>query len=332
EPHAGSPAYIQQAYDLTWLAQNRGAGDTVAVVDAYDDPNAESDLAVYRAQYGLPACHSNALGTGCFRKFNQLGVQGLYPGADSGWSEEISLDLDMVSAICPNCGITLVEANSPTYDNLGQAVFSVDETATTEISNSYGGGEFSGENAYDHYYTHAGIPITVSSGDHGFGVEYPAASPGVTAVGGTSLSRATNARGWTEAAWSGAGSGCSGAESRPGFQASTNTGCSRRAVADVSAVADPSTGVAVYDTYGVSGWLVFGGTSVASPIIASVYALAGNGASIAVGYPYSHTTSLFDITSGNNGRCRRTPQQLCTAGPGWDGPTGWGTPNGTGAF
>src|SRR5205807_4988055 len=181
------------------------------------------------------------------------------------------------------------------------------------ISNSYGGNEFSGETSYDSSYSHPGIPITVSTGDSGYGVEYPAASPNVTAVGGTHLTRASTARGWTETAWSGAGSGCSAVENKPAFQGSTSTGCSKRAVADVSAVADPNTGVSVYDTYGSdTGWEVFGGTSVAAPIIASVYALAGNGGSAST--LYSNSSSLFDVTSGTNGCRRRAPALLCTAG------------------
>jgi subtilase family serine protease len=152
----------------------------------------------------------------------------------------------------------------------------------------------------------------------------------VVAVGGTSLSRASNTRGWSESAWSGAGSGCSTRNANPGWQ--TGTSCGNKANADVSAVADPNTGVSVYDTYRLhpGGWLVFGGTSVSAPIIAAVYALAGNTASItANAYPYSHTSSLFDVTSGSNGNCGTF---LCTARAGWDGPTGLGTPNGTGAF
>src|SRR5581483_11663468 len=184
-----------------------------------------------------------------------------------------------------------------------------------------------------------GIAITVSSGDSGYGVEYPAASRYVTAVGGTSLNRASSARGWTESAWSGAGSGCSAYETKPSWQ--TDGGCAGRTVADVSAVADPNTGLGVYDTncnfvgqltgQCFSGWATVGGTSLSSPLIASVYALAGNTASISYGsYPYSHTSGLNDVTSGSNGSCGGS--YLCTAKAGYDGPTGLGTPNGTGAF
>ena len=171
----------------------------------------------------------------------------------------------------------------------------------------------------------------MSSGDNGYGVEFPAASRYVTAVGGTSLKRASNARGFTETVWSGAGSGCSAYIPKPSWQ--TDAGCGNRTVSDVSAVADPNTGVAVYDTYRLhpGGWLVFGGTSVSAPIIASVYALAGNANSVNYGsFSYSHTSSLFDVLSGSNGSCGGS--YLCTGLSGFDGPTGNGTPNGTTAF
>jgi subtilase family serine protease len=323
-----TPSDLRSAYNLP--STTAGSGQTVAIVDAYDDPNAESDMNCYRTQMGIPACTT---ANGCFRKVNQNGVQGSYPRGDTGWAEEISLDLDMVSAICPNCHILLVEATTNSFANLAAAVNEAVVLGANEISNSYGGGEASSQ-ASDLTYKHPGVVITASSGDSGYGVEYPASSPWVTAVGGTSLSRANNTRGWSETAWSGAGSGCSAYEPQQSWQASNSNvtaHCGNRAVADVSAVANPSTGVAVFDTYRTSGWLVFGGTSVSSPIIASVYALAGNASSVTYGsYPYSHTSSLFDVTSGSNGSCGGT--DLCTAGTGWDGPTGLGTPNGTGGF
>jgi subtilase family serine protease len=199
------------------------------------------------------------------------------------------------------------------------------------ISNSYGGSEYSGEVHDESHFNHPGIAITVSSGDGGFGAEFPAASQYVTAVGGTSLRRDGSPRGFTETVWSGAGSGCSAFITKPSWQ--TDTGCSHRTVADVSAVADPNTGVSVYDTYlhPRGGWLVFGGTSVAAPVIGGVYALAGNASSINYGsFSYSNTSSLFDVLSGSNGSCGGS--YLCTGASGYDGPTGNGTPNGTGAF
>jgi subtilase family serine protease len=324
-PTGYGPSDLASAYKLP---TGNGAGQTVAIVDAYDNPNAEHDLGIYRSTYGLTACTTQ---NGCFKKVNQLGTSGPLPAANSGWAEEISLDLDVVSAVCPNCHVLLVETNSAYLTDLGAGVNTAAILGATAISNSYGGNEFSGESTYDSFYNHPGKPVTVSTGDSGYGAEYPATSPFVTAVGGTTLTRASNARGWSETAWKGAGSGCSTQETKPSFQAAVNTQCGRRAVADVAALANPSTGVSVYNT-GDGGWVVFGGTSVAAPVIASVYALAGNGASINnASFPYTHTGSLFDVTSGTNGRCRKTPV-LCTAGLGWDGPTGLGTPNGVGAF
>jgi len=325
-PSGYGPADLQSAYKLP--SATAGSGQTVAIVDAYDDPTAEADLGVYRAQFGLPACTT---ANGCFKKVNQIGGT-KYPRTNAGWATEISLDLDMVSAICPNCHIVLVEASSASFSNLGKAVNEAATLGVNAISNSYGGSDISDASAP--YYNHPGIAVTASSGDSGFGVQFPASSHYVTAVGGTHLTRASNSRGWTETVWSGAGSRCSTKNSALTGQASFSTGCALRAVADVSAVADPNTGVAVYDStayQGLSGWLVFGGTSVSSPIIASVFALAGNSGGDN-NYPYNHysTSNFNDVTSGSNGSC--SPSQLCTARVGWDGPTGLGTPNGVGGF
>ncbi len=238
--------------------------------------------------------------------------------------------MDMVSAICPLCHIILVEANSPAFTDLGTGVNSAAALGALFVSNSYGGSDSSSDTSMDTDYNHPGVAVTASAGDGGFGVEYPAASQYVTAVGGTSLTTASNARGWNETVWSGSGSGCSGFEPKPSWQ--HDTGCGGRTVADVSAVADPSTGVAVYDTYTEGGWLEVGGTSVSSPIIASTFALAGPPAAgtYPSSYIYAHTSDLFDVTSGSNGSC--SPAYLCTGETGYDGPTGWGTPNGTLAF
>ncbi|ASW54208.1 putative Ig domain-containing protein [Plantactinospora sp. KBS50] len=322
-PSGLSPANLQSAYKLSTSA---GSGQTVAIVDAYDDPNAESDLAVYRSQYGLPACTT---ANGCFKKVGQTGSTTSLPSANSGWAGEISLDVDMVSAACPACKILLVEANSASDTNLYTAVDYAAAHARF-VSNSWGGSEYSGQTTDDSHFNHPGVAITVSSGDDGYGAEYPATSRYVTAVGGTSLTTSTNSRGWTESAWSGAGSGCSSYDSLPSWQ-TVSTGCSRRAEADVSAVADPQTGVAVYQTYGASGWSVYGGTSASAPIIAAVYALAGTpgSADYPASYPYAHQGNLFDVTSGSNGSCGA---KFCAAGTGWDGPTGLGTPNGSAAF
>ncbi|MEV5720565.1 putative Ig domain-containing protein [Amycolatopsis mediterranei] len=325
-PGGFGPSGLRSAYNLT---ASGSASATVAIVDSNDDPNAESDLATYRSTYGLPACTT---ANGCFKKVNENGQSSPLPAADSGWAGEISLDVDMVSAICPNCHILLVEANQPSMADLGTAVNTAVSMGAKYVSNSYGGGEDGSEPSSDSsYFHHPGVAITASTGDSGYGISYPASSQYVTAVGGTSLTQGGGTRGWTETAWSGAGSGCSTSVAKPAFQ-NVTTGCSKRANADVSAVADPQTGVAVYQTYGGSGWAVYGGTSASSPIIASVYALAGTpGASdTPAAYPYSHTGNLYDVTSGSNGSCSVTVQ--CKAGTGWDGPTGLGTPNGTAAF
>jgi N-acetylneuraminic acid mutarotase len=325
-PSGYGPSQLESAYNLP--SSTAGAGETVAVVDAYDDPNAEADLQVYRAQYGLPVCDS---ANGCFTKVAQDGSTN-YPSPDPGWSTEISLDLDMVSAICPNCHILLVEANDASLQNLGTAVNEAVSLGAKYVSNSYGGTEDPSEVTSDSsYYNHPGVAITASSGDSGYGVEYPAASQYVTAVGGTTLTQDSSVpRGWDEAAWAGAGSGCSAYEAKPSWQ--KDTGCANRTVADVSAEANPNTGVAVYDSYSGGGWGVWGGTSVASPIIASTFALAGTpiAGSYPSSYPYADTSALNDVTSGSNGTC--TPAYLCTAGPGYDGPTGLGTPDGVAAF
>jgi subtilase family serine protease len=326
-PSGYGPSQLQSAYKL---AGTSASGRTVAIVDAYDDPTAEADLAVYRSQFGLPACTT---ANGCFRKVSQTGTTS-YPAKDGGWAQEISLDLDMVSAACPSCHILLVEAKTPSFANLGTAVNRAASTAgVVAISNSYGGSD-APDSTYGHYYNHPGIAVTASTGDDGYqGGSFPADSAYAVAVGGTTLNSSSNARGWTESAWSGAGSGCSSYNAALAAASSFGTGCSRRAMADVSAVANPQTGVAVYDStayQGRSGWLVFGGTSASSPIIASVYALSGNTAGYPSALPYQHSSSLFDVTSGSNGSC--SPTQLCHARTGWDGPTGLGTPNGTAAF
>jgi subtilase family serine protease len=335
-PSGYGPADLQSAYNVASAAASAGGAQTVAIVDAYDDKTAEADLGTYRSTYGLPSCTT---ANGCFKKVNQSGAQGSYPANNQGWGLEISLDLDMVSAVCPKCHILLVEATSNANANLYAAVDTAARLGATAISNSYGGAESSTDPSTNVHYNHPGIPITVSSGDGGYGVEYPAASPYVTAVGGTTLNKASSARGWSESAWSGAGSGCSAYEPKQSWQ--TDAGCANRTVADVSAVADPNTGVAVYDSncnalnqllgQCFKGWGVVGGTSASSPIIASVYALAGNGASVTYGsFPYADAGALNDVTSGSNGSCGGT--YLCTGVAGFDGPTGLGTPNGTGAF
>lgn len=339
----------------------------MAVVDAYDDPNAASDLAAYRASLsgatdphtGLsdtatpPLCSSTTT-TPCvsFKKVNQSGRTS-YPRGNTGWAEEISLDLDMVSAVCPSCNIVLVEASSNSFSNLATAVAYAKTLHPAAIANSYGGGEFSSEaSSYNGTYSGtSGTAMTAATGDSGYGVEFPAASPGLTAVGGTSLifSRTSSGLTWnSQTVWSSAGSGCSSYERMPSWQNvqgvySLPADCSGRQVGDASAVADPSTGVAVYDTYRQSGWLVFGGTSVSTQIIGATYGLAAGSGTLQAGpgalYPDVHsgtgsTPGLVPVISGSNASCG---DYLCDAATnalssGYNGPTGLGTPYGVSAF
>ncbi|WP_435178322.1 S53 family peptidase [Actinacidiphila sp. bgisy145] len=328
-PAGYGPADLRSAYDLPATG---GADQTVALVDAYDDPTAEADLAVYRATYGLPACTT---GNGCFRKVDQDGAASPLPqsAGTSGWATETALDLDMVSAACPQCHILLVEADEPTEQDLAQAVDSAAALGATEVSNSYGGTERNGDAAFAGSYSHPGVAVVASSGDSGYGVpSAPAVYPGVVAVGGTSLTPAGNARGWQETAWSGAGSGCSAWFAKPAWQQDTD--CPGRTVADVSAVADPQTGLATYNTTGArAGWSVVGGTSAAAPLIAGVIALAGNPSAFSDAsrlYSAEAAAGLNDVVAGSNGNC--AGDYLCTGTEGYDGPTGNGTPNGLSAF
>lgn len=295
------PAQLQSAYSLP----SQNSGGTVAVVVAYDDPSAELDLAAYRSAFGLPECST---ANGCFSKLNERGESGSYPASDLTWSVEASLDLDMVSAACPNCKIELVEADSNSLDDLGSAVDTAAHSGATAISNSYYAAEWNGESAEDVHYNHPGIAITVSAGDAAQPF-YPAASPYVTAVGGTSLSGSAGA--WSESAWAYTGQGCSAYETKPEWQG--NNYCQgKRAAVDVAAVADPQTGVTIYDST-AGGWLVAGGTSVGAPIVAAAYALSGNPQGPA--YAYAHKSAFKDI-----------------APAGYDWPTGLGSPEGVGGL
>jgi len=330
------PADLQAAYDLPTTG---GSGQVIAIVDAFDDPAAEADLAVYRQTFGLPACTT---ANGCFSKVNQTGQAGNYPPENDGWATEISLDLDMVSVACPQCHVLLVEGNSPAVSDLAASVDTAVALGANVVSNSYGLSEANGMQQFFPDYQHAGHVIVASSGDFGFTTaQFPAVTPGVLAVGGTSLSRANNPRGWTEAAWGhgsssgllgGSGSGCSAYVDKPAWQ--QDKYCHMRTITDVSADADPQTGVAVYDTtpnpFGASGWLVIGGTSASAPFIAGVIGQAGNSATFTPADVYAHAGSFFDVAKGSNGYCSNS--YLCTAKRGYDGPTGLGTPNGLGGF
>ena len=322
-PDGYGPAQLRSAYELAKAAAAKGSGQTVALVDAYDDPDAAADLATYRSEYGLPAC---TVANHCFRKVNQEGESGPPPAPNVSWSEEISLDLDMVSAVCPKCHIILAEANDNQDYDLAATVATAARLGATQISNSYAEPEYAGETRLEPFYDHRGVEITASAGDHGDQVSYPAASQYVTAVGGTTLWPASSNRGWTETVWSGTGSGCSSQIPKPSWQ---HDACTHRTDNDIAAVANPVTPVALYDTYGENGWMEAGGTSVGSPLVAAVYALIGNAGKDPGGsYWYAHPQDVFPVTSGRNGVCQ--PAYLCTAEQGYSGPVGVGTPDLTG--
>ncbi|BAJ30049.1 MULTISPECIES: S8 family serine peptidase [Kitasatospora] len=324
------PAELRAAYGLP---ADGGAGAVIAVVDAYDHPRAEADLDVYRKHYGLPACTADS---GCFRKTDQRGGTRL-PRGNTAWAGEIALDLAMVSAVAPRARIVLVEADSAAVGNLGAAVNTAVALGAQYVSISWGTAENGNAANYDsRYFDHPGTLIAAASGDGGYGVNFPASSPHVLAVGGTTLRPDGSARGWAETAWAtspteGTASGCSGQLPKPAWQ--TDPGCDHRTVADVAAVADPETGVAVYQSYGGNGWYTYGGTSAAAPLVAAAAALAGPvpAGSRPESFPYRHPDALHDVTSGTTATdC--APAYLCAAGAGYDGPTGLGSPAGVAAF
>ena len=330
-PQAGTPAFIQQAYDMAYLSQTAGAGDTVAVIAAYDDPTAESDLATYRSTYALGACTS---ASGCFTKVNQSGAPSPLPGTNSAWQMEISLDLDAVSAMCPRCKILLVEANTTSWSDMQAAVSTAASIGADQISVSWSSPAASPPAGS---FTFPGVATVAATGDFGYtGVgqdNYPAAYADVTAAGGTKLTPAssgTGARGFAESAWSvdragmSAGSGCDLSLTKPPYQ--TDSGCTGRAYADVSADADPSTGLVVYDS-GKGGWIVAGGTSLASPLIAAYYAATGVSAPTPQ-WAYADSALLNDPISGSNGTCGTAVTYICVARAGYDGPTGVGSISG----
>jgi hypothetical protein len=324
KPSGFGPSDLISAYHLKAVTTSPG---TIAIVDAYNYAAAESDLAKYRSQYGLPACTT---ANGCFKRVNQSGAASPLPKAPPAgddWTVEAALDLDMASAACPTCKLILVEANDDTSDGLYVAQNGAAKLKPTVISNSWGGSEPSSLATLEKDFDHAGIGNFVASGDNGFNSDpqYPSTSAFVTAVGGTTLKRSTTAtRGWTETAWADSGSSCSGSIAKPSYQSVVaSSTCAKRAASDVSAVANPSTGVAVYNAAN-GGWIVVGSTSAATPLVAGVYTLYGLGGQ-APGWAYSHTADFNDVTSGKNGTCTGA---LCKTAKGWDGPTGIGTPNG----
>lgn len=336
-PQGYGPAQLQGAYNLKGLSSS---GRILAVVSAYDHPNIKSDLDTYSNAYNLPILPecSQSITTSpvpCFQKVDQNGGAN-YPTVDSTWALESAMDVEVAHGVCPDCKILLVEAQTSSYDNLLKAIDQAVAMGATVVSNSWGSSEFASQLNFDSHFNVPGVAFTFSSGDGGFGMQYPAASQFTTAVGGTTLNVNSDNSYGGETAWSGAGSGCSSFDPKPSFQ--KDTGCTMRTIVDVSAVSDPQTGAAVYTSVAYNnqtGWFKVGGTSLASPIIAAVYALKGVPAGAAANsLPYTNNSSanLRDITSGSNGGCLKKTKYLCTSVVGYDGPTGLGTPLGADAF
>ena len=360
-----TPADLQAAYGIASASSSNGAGETVAIVDAFYDPNAQSDLATYRSQFALPACGSSG-SSGCLNVYNENGTKlvgtdpsGAPPQApsDSNWVGETSLDLEMVSAICPNCTIDLIEANSDSLPDLGKAEDTAVSLGAKFVSNSWSSSsevwtdlDYPGESAYDAYFNHPGVAITAASGDDGYMAGYPASSQFVTSVGGTYLTTDTSGD-WTSTVWNDNGSenatqvpgatasGCSAGEPQPSWgpdstDSTSSSLCANRTENDVSAVADAENGVDIYDSADCNGFCPAYGTSVAAPIIAAMYALAGTpkANTYPASYLYANSSDLTHITSGADGTCESSRQYLCNAAhslsDGYNGPGGLGTPNG----
>ncbi len=310
-----APIDFQTRYKLPIT---KGAGQVIAIVDAFDNPNIASDLSTYRTNFGL--------GTANFTKYNQNGQTSGFPSSNQNWGLEEDLDVQMVSAVCPKCTIILVEANGADSGDLQTAEAEAVTLGAHVVSNSWGGG---GVNAS--FFDTPGVVYLASAGDGGYGVQQPADLPSVVSVGGTQLIK--QGSNYMETTWRGTGSGCATGQMKPTWQ--HDSGCSSRMMNDVAAVA---TGVAMYDSFGYSGWIEVQGTSISSPMLGGVFGLAQNASSQTAGKKFwslkgkKRKRALWDITTGSNGTCTGSPSYFCTAGKGYDGPTGWGTPKGLGAF
>jgi subtilase family serine protease len=320
-PTGLSPATIKSAYNFP-TSSTAGTGKTIAIVDAFDDPNAEADLAVFSSQFGLPACTT---ANGCFQKVNQTGGTS-YPRKDAGWALEISLDVQWAHAIAPGAKILLVEATTNSFANL-LAAEDYAKAHAQYVSNSWGASEFSGENGYDSHFSQSGVSFFVSAGDAGLPAEYPSASPNVISVGGTTLHFDGSGNVTSETGWSGGGGGCSAYENatsaQSGFSGYAQVNCGgARATPDVSLDADPASGVSVYDSVryqGQAGWFKVGGTSASSPMWAGRSAVAGTTVNSA--YVYGNSITFRDITSGNNGASCLVGFDLCSGRGSWVGST-----------
>jgi len=335
-PTGLSPVQIGHAYGFDKLScygtSSCGSGQTIAIVDSYDDPNIANDLNTFDTQFGLPSCTT---ANGCFTKATPQGL----PAGNTGWALEESLDVEWAHAVAPGAKIILVEAKDSFISSLLSAIdYAVTQPNVHQVSMSWGGGDSVDDSVYDSHFNVAGVSFTASAGDSGSGVIYPAASPFVVSVGGTTLNVDGSGNVQSETAWSGSGGGVSSYESKPSYQNGFNSN-SGRGVPDVSYDADPNTGVSVYDSYGYGGWLQVGGTSVGAPQWAAAISII-NGQkttsfsaasfdpnttlySAAGGTSYNFNNIYFrDIASGTNGNCG----SICTARLGYDYVTGLGSP------
>ena len=334
-PHSAlTPAQIRHAYGFDKIA-NQGQGEVIGIVDAYDDPNAETDLAVFSSQFSLPPCTS---GNGCFRKVYSNGRK---PASNSNWAIEMALDVEWAHAIAPRATIVLVETPSNSFGDLLGGVQAAISSGASVVSMSWTVGEFSGETSYDNRFASNNVSFVAAAGDSGTGVAYPAASQFVIGVGGTSLTLDANGNYLSETAWNGSGGGLSSVEHEPLFQAQfgiPDDSRGRRGAPDVSYNANPGTGYAIYDSVGISGvtgWFQVGGTSAGTPQWAALIAIANSSRSAERKVPLSSTntilyslaktaiaTNFHPVTQGENGSCG----QVCDALPGYDYVTGLGTP------
>lgn len=332
-PSGYGPAQFHSAYNWPTTTSKK---QTIAIVDAFSNPKVFSDLTHYDKTYGLPAfklCNKTRKSS-CFSVMNQKGQKSPLPPGDQGWGVEIDLDVQAAHAVCQNCKLILVEAKDNTFKNLQKAVATAVAKGAVVVSNSYGATGFDCANAA---YNYPNVAMLVSSGDSGYQVSCPASDSRVISVGGTTLNLTGGGAYSSESVWNGTGSGCSTQSPAKAWQKALSnwamTGCGNgRAMNDISADADPATGAAVYDTYGAGGWIVVGGTSLSAPLLAGAYGLAHNAATFP--YPakhaYDNPSQFRDVTTGSNGSCGGSIQ--CNAGPGYDLPTGLGSPNGLGGL
>ncbi|HWA92737.1 MAG TPA: hypothetical protein VG889_22075 [Rhizomicrobium sp.] len=316
-----TPSDLRDAYKIA----TDGSSDTViAVIQPFGYRKAEADLGVYRATFGLPECTT---ANGCFKTFNQHGRQQDYRKQDVSWGIVSALMLDMASAMCPNCRLWLVEARDNYANHLARAVDTAAALGAHVIAIDYVGVANEQSYALDRHYTHSGVAVVAPLVDNINGtLPYPAASPHVTAVGGTFLTRDGSARGWSETGGMNTG-GCTDFE-KPEWQ--TDSGCAKRTIGDVAAMATPGAAIYAPRNKRRSRWYVYGGTAASAGIIAGIY--GANGGTVTYGKTiYDHPEALFDVTSGIDVHCNPV-SYLCQSGPGYDGPTGLGTPNGIAAF